>query len=186
MHYSEVQALVRRLAEEDGLTLPEDVVAFIADVVPRDARELGAAVLFVANSAALAHEPISMDTARRVLADVRWRERFARLTAVTAFCAGFSERVVENPVGFRSFHDEMWISGRLVAVRLPFPGGPRDGRRGACWVMRARGDDGFSREHYWDVEWIADSMSDGWFVSRAHRPSRDPDEVAGWADVERR
>src|SRR6266536_734130 len=101
MNYSEVQALVRRLAGEDGLTFPEDVIAFIADVVPRDERELRAAVLFVATCAALAHEPVSMDSTRRALADPRWRERFARLTAVEAFCAGFSERDVENPIGFR-------------------------------------------------------------------------------------
>jgi hypothetical protein len=187
MDYLQCQALLRRLAKTEGLAIAEDVFAFLADVVPRDERELRAAVLFVATSAALAHEPISIDAARRALADPRWRERIARLDATVAFCAGFSERDIENPAGFRSFAGELSIWGRVVAIQLPFPDGPRDGRRGACWVVRTRrNDDVIKFDHCWDLERVAESMTDGWFVGRAHLPSRDLEEVLRWANMEQR
>jgi hypothetical protein len=91
-----------------------------------------------------------------------------------------------TPPGFVSHRDEISISGRLVAVRLPFPDGPHGGRCGACWVIRTRAYDAFTYDQYADIESIAESLSEEWIVGRGHRPLRDHDEVAGWAEMEQR
>ena len=52
--------------------------------------------------------------------------------------------------------------------------------------MRTRVDDVFTRDHWYDVAWIVESLFDDWSIGRAHRPSHDCDQVAGWAETDQR
>ncbi|MBW3555516.1 MAG: chromosomal replication initiator protein DnaA [Actinobacteria bacterium] len=63
-------AILRKKADSDGGTIPDEVLDFIAVHIKNNIRELEGALLRVSAYASLNHEPATRDLAERILADI--------------------------------------------------------------------------------------------------------------------
>lgn len=63
-------AILRKKAESDHITLPDDVAFYLAKNIPSNVRELEGALIRLIAHASLTHAPVTLDYARKVLNDI--------------------------------------------------------------------------------------------------------------------
>ena len=111
-------AILRKKAEEDHADIPDDVLEFIATHVKNNIRELEGALIRVTAFASLSREPISLELAERVLADLVSSVEPRRITPqmileATAMSYGFSIDALCGPSRTRPL-----VTARQVAMYL--------------------------------------------------------------------
>ena len=111
-------AILRSKAEADHDDIPDDVLEFIATHVKNNIRELEGALIRVTAFASLSREPISLDLAERVLADIVSGGEPRRITPqmildATAASYGFSIDAICGPSRTRPL-----VTARQVAMYL--------------------------------------------------------------------
>jgi chromosomal replication initiator protein len=111
-------AILRKKAEEDRADIPDDVLEFIATHVKNNIRELEGALIRVTAFASLSREPISLELAERVLADLVSAGEPRRITPqmilqATAASYGFSVDALCGPSRTRPL-----VTARQVAMYL--------------------------------------------------------------------
>ena len=111
-------AILRKKAEADHDDIPDDVLDFIATHVKNNIRELEGALIRVTAFASLSREPISLELAERVLADLVSAVEPRRITPqmileATAASYGFSVDALCGPSRTRPL-----VTARQVAMYL--------------------------------------------------------------------
>jgi chromosomal replication initiator protein len=111
-------AILRKKAEEDHDDIPDDVLEFIAAHVKNNIRELEGALIRVSAFASLSREPICLDLAERVLADLVSTVEPRRITPqmileATAQSYGFTIDALCGPSRTRPL-----VTARQVAMYL--------------------------------------------------------------------
>ena len=111
-------AILRKKAEDDHDDIPDDVLEFIATHVKNNIRELEGALIRVTAFASLSREPISLELAERVLADIVSSGEARRITPqmildATADSYGFSVDAICGPSRTRPL-----VTARQVAMYL--------------------------------------------------------------------
>ncbi len=111
-------AILRKKAEADHDDIPDDVLGFIATHVKNNIRELEGALIRVTAFASLSHEPISLELAERVLADIVTSVEPRRITPqmildATAASYGFTVDALCGPSRTRPL-----VTARQVAMYL--------------------------------------------------------------------
>ena len=111
-------AILQKKAEADHDDIPDDVLGFIATHVKNNIRELEGALIRVTAFASLSREPISLDLAERVLADIVSSVEPRRITPqmileATAASYGFTIDALCGPSRTRPL-----VTARQVAMYL--------------------------------------------------------------------
>ncbi|MHB1849380.1 MAG: chromosomal replication initiator protein DnaA [Acidimicrobiales bacterium] len=111
-------AILRKKAEADHDDIPDDVLEFIATHVKNNIRELEGALIRVTAFASLSREPISLELAERVLADILSTVEPRRITPqmileATAESYGFTVDALCGPSRTRPL-----VTARQVAMYL--------------------------------------------------------------------
>jgi chromosomal replication initiator protein len=111
-------AILRKKAEDDHDDIPDDVLEFIAIHVKNNIRELEGALIRVTAFASLSREPISLELAERVLADIVSSVEPRRITPqmildATAASYGFTVDALCGPSRTRPL-----VTARQVAMYL--------------------------------------------------------------------
>ena len=111
-------AILRKKAEADHDDIPDDVLEFIATHVKHNIRELEGALIRVTAFASLSREPISLELAERVLADIVSSVEPRRITPqmildTTAASYGFTVDALCGPSRTRPL-----VTARQVAMYL--------------------------------------------------------------------
>jgi chromosomal replication initiator protein len=111
-------AILRKKAEDDHDDIPDDVLEFIATHVKNNIRELEGALIRVTAFASLSREPISLELAERVLADIVSSVEPRRITPqmildATAASYGFTVDALCGPSRTRPL-----VTARQVAMYL--------------------------------------------------------------------
>jgi len=111
-------AILRKKAEADHDDIPDDVLEFIATHVKNNIRELEGALIRVSAFASLSREPISLELAERVLADIVSSVEPRRITPqmileATAASYGFTVDALCGPSRTRPL-----VTARQVAMYL--------------------------------------------------------------------
>jgi len=111
-------AILQKKAEADHDDIPDDVLEFIATHVKNNIRELEGALIRVTAFASLSHDPISLDLAERVLADIVSSVEPRRITPqmileATAASYGFTIDALCGPSRTRPL-----VTARQVAMYL--------------------------------------------------------------------
>jgi chromosomal replication initiator protein len=111
-------AILRKKAEDDHDDIPDDVLDFIATHVKNNIRELEGALIRVTAFASLSREPISLELAERVLADIVESGEPRRITPqmileATAGSYGFTIDALCGPSRTRPL-----VTARQVAMYL--------------------------------------------------------------------
>jgi chromosomal replication initiator protein len=111
-------AILRKKAEDDHDDIPDDVLDFIATHVKNNIRELEGALIRVTAFASLSREPISLELAERVLADIVSSGEPRRITPqmileATATSYGFTIDALCGPSRTRPL-----VTARQVAMYL--------------------------------------------------------------------
>jgi chromosomal replication initiator protein len=95
-------AILRKKAETERTTIPDDVLELIATNVRDNIRELEGALIRVSAFASLTEEPLTRDVAQRVLADILDGGRPRQITSpviieATSLAFGFSPEELKSP-----------------------------------------------------------------------------------------
>jgi chromosomal replication initiator protein len=111
-------AILRKKAEDDHDDIPDEVLEFIATHVKNNVRELEGALIRVSAFASLSREPLSLELAERVLADIVSTVEARRITPqmileATAASYGFSVDAICGPSRTRPL-----VTARQVAMYL--------------------------------------------------------------------
>ena len=95
--YETREAILQKKADKDGLSLSPDVIAYIADRVASNIRELEGAVLSLLAYASLSHCDINIDVAKRVLSNkLRRKQRSAGIEDIQKAVARHYDVSVED------------------------------------------------------------------------------------------
>ena len=95
--YETREAILQKKADKDGLSLSPDVIAYIADRVASNIRELEGAVLSLLAYASLSHCDITIDVAKRVLSNkIRRKQRSVGMEDIQKAAAGHYGVSVED------------------------------------------------------------------------------------------
>lgn len=95
--YETREAILQKKADKDGLSLSPDVIAYIADRVASNIRELEGAVLSLLAYASLSHCDITIEVAKRVLSNkIRRKQRSVGMEDIQKASAGHYGVSVED------------------------------------------------------------------------------------------
>ena len=95
--YETREAILQKKADKDGLSLSPDVIAYIADRVASNIRELEGAVLSLLAYASLSHCDITIEVAKRVLSNkIRRKQRSVGMEDIQKAAAGHYGVSVED------------------------------------------------------------------------------------------
>ncbi len=95
--YETREAILQKKANKDGLSLSPDVIAYIADRVASNIRELEGAVLSLLAYASLSHCDITIEVAKRVLSNkIRRKQRSVGMEDIQKAAAGHYGVSVED------------------------------------------------------------------------------------------
>jgi chromosomal replication initiator protein len=122
------EAILRKKAETEKVPVPDDVLAFIAKVIPSNIRELEGSLIRVVAFASLTKSPITVDLAADVLKNAVAQAPIHRITIPlikdrVAKAHGLSVKEMDNPRRDQRLaaprHIAMYIAAELTECSLP-------------------------------------------------------------------
>jgi len=115
--YETREAILQKKADKDGLSLSPDVIAFIADRVASNIRELEGAVLSLLAYASLSHCDVTIEVAKRVLSNkIRRKQRSLGIEDIQKAVARYYEVSTEDLAA--KTRKKHVVSARQVAMYL--------------------------------------------------------------------
>ena len=85
------QAIIRKKAEDRGITLSADIVTYLAENLKTDIRQIEGSIKKIAALSSLTHTPISLDISKRAIADILSGEEPVSIT-VDKICSVVSKK----------------------------------------------------------------------------------------------
>ena len=115
--YETREAILQKKADKDGLSLSPDVIAYIADRVASNIRELEGAVLSLLAYASLSHCDITIDVAKRVLSNkIRRKQRSVGIEDIQKAVARHYDVSIEDLAA--KTRQKKVVSARQIAMFL--------------------------------------------------------------------